>query len=254
MKIGVIGGGVVGQATANAFLEYVDDVYVHDIMPERSTHTLSDVAKCDVIFLCLPTPDVCGHLCTSSIMKALVQLKGSTKQIVLRSTVPIGTTRDFAQRFNVPNLIHSPEFLTARCANRSAQMPTRTVIGSMRNHGAYEQLLEKRYPHVPIQVVSPETSEAIKLATNAFFAVKIAFFNEVNHLCKSWGIEYDEFIHVMLMDPRISPSHTRVPGPDGRVGFGGACLPKDLKQFCIEQSTQSLSAPVSHAAKAYIRT
>lgn len=247
MKVGIVGGGVVGRATARAFLEHVDEVRVWDVVPER--RTVNSLGEClhlaDLVFVCLPTPGgKDGRLDTSAVTRFFNQAAGQgygDRNYVLKSTVPIGTTRSLLGR-ELPNIVHSPEFLTARCADVDAQIPSRLVVGvpvyvTNPCSAALEGLYEQRFPGVQVHVMSSDESEAVKLITNGFFAVKVAFWNEVNQTCAARGLDWDRVLAGVLADGRIAHSHTRVPGPDGKYGFGGTCLPKDLAQLWSELDT-----------------
>lgn len=251
--IGVIGNGVVGAATARAFLEHAKEVRVYDRIKERSPCDLLSTLESDIIFLCLPTPPFHdmkdGRSFPPEGVKSLHTLdilaidgffthtlpeRFRMANFVLKSTVPIGTTEYLTRFHKLPNLVHSPEFLTARCATMDAQLPTRNIIGipvrgSFPNCAALlTQIYGERFPGVPIIQVASKVSEAVKIVQNSFAAVKVAFWNEANELCNALEIDYDSLLRLILLDGRIHPSHTKVPGPDGQYGFGGNCLPKDL--------------------------
>ena len=261
MRIGVIGGGVVGHATARCYLEHVDEIRVYDILKERRTHHLDYVLACDLIFVCLPTPQKKNSLeCDTSSVEGFFReyaVGNPAANYVLRSTVPIGTTRRLSERYNLPNLVHSPEFLTARCAVVDAQIPARNIIGIpgfdvLARHPYPGETLcslyERRFPGVPTYFLSSDESEAVKLFQNSFFAVKVAYWNEVRCLADKLGLDWERIMGAILADGRIAPSHTNVPGPDGKRGFSGSCLPKDLANL-IECMWQSEVEPyVTHAA------
>lgn len=252
MRLGVIGGGVVGRATARAFLEHVEEVRVHDTLPERSTHSLTDVLGCDLVFVCLPTPQQADSLsCDLTAVEHFFRSQHSSRvSFVLRSTVPIGTTARLAREYDLPNLVHSPEFLTARCAVSDAQLPARNVLGVTPGSDAVRlaRLYTERYPGVPLHIMTSNESEAVKLFQNSFFAVKVSFWNECRQFADRLGLSWDVVLEAILADGRISFSHTRIPGPDGRFGFGGSCLPKDLANLITCMAEAGLTAPVSHAA------
>jgi len=249
MRIGVIGGGTVGWATARAFIEHVDEVRVWDSLVERRTSQwLGPVLACDLVFICLPEQKVEGWF-------AEIGTGNPKANYVLRSTVPVGTTRGLRENYGLANLVHSPEFLTARCSITDAHLPARNIIGlplathrptdgELCPHGEYRcfmllrDLYRKRFPGVPIHELSSDESEAVKLIQNSFFAVKVAFFNEARAFCDRVGLYWDRVLEAVLADGRIAHAHTKVPGPDGLRGFGGACLPKDLAQWinCLQDA------------------
>lgn len=244
-RVGIVGGGVVGQATAKSFFEHVKEVQVYDVSPVRRTHnSLLHVLESDLVFICLPSPqkeDDLG-LDVTIIYDFFAELavkyphRLSQFHFVLKSTVPIGTTLHLARTYGM-DIVHSPEFLTARCAVLDAQIPNRNIIGSndrlSDTTGRLYKLYTQRFPHVPIVHCTSSESEAVKLFTNAFFATKVAFWNEMSLIAKRLKLDWTTLIDTILLDGRIHPSHTTVPGPDGQFGFGGTCLPKDLSEVAV---------------------
>lgn len=269
MKLGVIGGGVVGQATARTYLEHVEEVQVYDVVKERSTvgDNLARVMELsDIIFLCLPEAAI-NPFFQSLPPGAMEDVRG--KNLVLKSTVPIGTTRRLHREYGLDNLVHSPEFLTTRCAFTDAQVPSRNIIGypGWNFKGGcepkdyleefkqpYEQglvslttLYMQRWPHVPIHFLKSDESEAAKLILNGYFAVKVSYFNEVNLMCRKMDLDWNRVLQGVITDGRVGGSHTKVPGPDGNYGFGGTCLPKDLLQLIHNIEESGAAAPVCRA-------
>lgn len=229
MRIGIVGNGVVGNATAQVYKPF-HEVCVYDSVPTKMTHDLGYVLHSGIVFVCLPETELESFFCGVGYTDT------NGKNFVIRSTCPIGTTRRIRERYGVPNVVHSPEFLTARTAVIDALTPLQLIIGwptkRMWGEGTAVQQLERlyksRFPSVPIRYMTSDESEATKLFLNGFFSVKVAFFNEVNLLCERLGLDWNTVLNGMLGDGRIAHSHTQVPGPDGKYGFGGACLPKDL--------------------------
>lgn len=236
VKLGVIGGGFVGNATARVFMEHCEGgAKVYDIDSRKASHSLDEVLACDFVFVCLPTPEGEDGKCNTSIVEEFVASLAGKQHgaIVLRSTLPIGFTLDLSRQSGVP-LIHSPEFLTARCAVTDAHTPARMIVGRTDaeiDASKLAELYRQRFPGVPVIECTSTESEAIKLIQNAFFAVKVWFFNEARLTCSGMGANWEAVRQGLLSDGRIAHAHTQVPGPDGRWGFGGACLPKDLANF-----------------------
>jgi len=240
--IGIIGGGFVGSAMARMCMEHAE-VRIFDVMPERKTHPIIEVVQSDLVFLCLPTPMTepkqYRYDCDLSILKSGLNdvfqyyVKGTT--VVIKSTVPVGTTALLAKEYDLP-LVHSPEFLTARCALVDAQTPARNITGYVEGNPnsidaavLLRRWYQERFPGVPSFLASSNNSEAAKLACNTFFAVKVAFFNEFRQFAEAAGCDWEDVREMMLADGRIAHAHTTAPGPDGMWGFGGTCLPKDLQ-------------------------
>ncbi len=94
------------------------------------------------------------------------------------------------------------------------------------------------WPEVPLRLMSSDESEALKLVQNAHSAVEVAFWNEAFSYCLLAGLNYDTILSALLTQGWVLPTHSQVPGPDGRRGFGGSCLPKDLCNLmvCIEKA------------------
>lgn len=263
MKIGIVGGGVVGRATARAFIEHAEEVRVYDVVKERRTHPFFRVIECDLIFVCLPTPsDETGSLNTSAVEKFFQQrhteakynVRERTANFVLRSTVPIGTTRMLVEKYGLPNLVHSPEFLTARCSIVDAQLPARNIVGQ--SYGStptqcghlLTSVYKQRFPGVPCYYMTSDESEAVKLFQNSFFAVKVAFWNEMWTVANKLGLDWDRVMEAILADGRVDPSHTKVPGPDGKFGYGGACLTKDISGLISQMEDWNLTKSVCDSA------
>lgn len=246
ITIGIVGGGVVGSAIGRAFIEHVGGVWIYDIDPLKRNSNLVKVLTCDFTFVCLPTPQKEKEfgLDTSYLddffCSIVVQSNKSQTKFILKSTVPIGYTRQSQVKYALPYIVHSPEFLTARCASHDAQNPSRNIIGHVKStdisyYNLVYQLYRSRFPHCLTLKTTSDESEAIKIFQNSFFATKITFFNECYLIAKKLGLDWEDILIGMLSDGRINPSHTQVPGPDGKLGFGGECLPKDLAQM-IEHS------------------
>lgn len=252
MRIGVVGNGVVGSATGRSFVEHAEVRY-WDKVKEKSTHTLEDVLACDLVFVCLPTPqkNVSGE-CDTSIVENFFRIVPEREtKFVLRSTVPVGFTRATADKYRL-NIVHSPEFLTARCSFTDAQTPARNIVGfpfSEISALSLVDLYERRFQGVPVHVMTSDESEAVKLLLNSFFAVKVAYWNEAHEFAKKKGLNWSRVMDGVLSDGRVSHAHTRVPGPDGQFGFGGTCLPKDIASLAYQISEAGLLNAVTHAAR-----
>ena len=255
LSIGIVGGGTVGRATARCYLEYVKSVKVWDSLAERrTTHNILDMLDSDLIFVCLPEMVVDSFF-------AMLYGPNKSRNYVIKSTVPIGTTRRLSTLYSLPNLVHSPEFLTERCAMTDVQMPAVNIVGRVQRGEKWversqcsvrlSELYLKRFPGIDCLDVTSDESEAIKLFLNGFFAVKVAYFNEIHSLASTLGLDWELVRMGMLADGRVGHPHTQVPGPDGGKGFGGKCLPKDLKTL-VEQLIQTFGhesyAAVTRAA------
>lgn len=269
LVIGIVGAGVVGTATAKSLVKHVKEVRVYDKLVNKSTHSFPKTLESDLVFVCLPTPQAERGLgldvhAIDEFFGTVAEAKFTAANIVLKSTVPIGTTKRLVQQYGIPNICHSPEFLTARTATEDAKNPRLVVIGSPYGRGKYTtdktgvvvhpscDLLAELYNHVHPTVtkcyLTSDESEALKLGMNSFFAVKVAFWNEFKTLTDKLGLDYHEILEGILAEGRVEPLHTQVPGPDGKYGFGGTCLPKDLSELINTMNTHMLDSNVTHGA------
>ena len=250
--IGIIGNGFVGGAVAYGFRDQKPLIY--DINPEVSTHSFEEVANCKYVFICLPTPMVCetgGEANTDIVEDCLEKLQYSREQVImLKSTVPVGTTKKLAKKYCLRNLLHCPEFLTAANAKYDFVNADRTVIGSpYLREGIEEKYLEmarelflKVFPNIPVYTMTSCESEMVKYTANCFLATKVGFFNMIFALGNKLGLDYNRVLEGVLSDPRIGKSHTAVPGPDGDYGFGGTCFPKDVNAMITTLQNNHISS------------
>lgn len=235
MKISVIGNGFVGGAVANGFKHREPMIY--DVDPTRSNCSLNEALKSDYIFVCLPTPmtHVEGGRANLSILYSFFEsikelpLKGI---FIIKSTVPVGTTKALSEKYSQFRFVHNPEFLTAANANNDFINADRTVLGGSEddvNHVAI--LYQTDFENIPVFRMKSDESELVKYTANCFLSLKVMFFNEIKLLTEDINADYSKVIDGVSSDLRIGRSHTRVPGPDGDYGFGGTCFPKDINAF-----------------------
>lgn len=231
--VGIVGNGYVGHAVHVGLADMID-VKVWDIDPDKSPDSLSEVAHQEVIFICVPTPtDIDGvhklYYVNSAFSQVLRTRKGDPPIFVIKSTVLPGTCDLLSQTYDVP-VVSNPEFLSAKTAVRDFSQPASIVLGSKNADAlrAIHALYESCFPNVPILAFpDAKTAELIKYARNCFYAVKLAYLNEIAALCRELGLKYDEVKEGLVASGWVNPMHCDVPGPDGKLGFGGACLPKD---------------------------
>ena len=236
--VGIIGRGFVGDAIMQGFKTW-NEVKAYDIDPSRSTHSFDEVIRCNFVHICVPTPmeTVEGGKGDLSYVDAVLQKIVDTpgwrsfdSTYVLKSTVPIGSTDRCIKKYDMKNLVHSPEFLTERNALTDFITPSRHIIGGQNHFAmlALKRLYEYRFKGVPVHCMSACAAEQVKYMANCFFAVKIMFFNEMRMLSDEIGNDWDDIMAGVLSDGRIGISHCVVPGHDGDSGFGGKCFPKDI--------------------------
>ena len=238
MRIGVIGQGYVGTAIKVGFEPYytVETYDKYDGM--KSTVQLTDMVEtCKVIFVCVPTPMNTDGTCHTDIVESVVKeiddrvdLANIPKPtVVIKSTVPPGTTDRLHRKYKGVDVIFNPEFLTEMNFIEDFKNQSRIILGGVRRGTSLlRQVYSKVFPHATIVKTNAKYAETVKYFINCFLGTKVSFANEMKILCDEIDIDYDKVVEYATYDERLGKSHWAVPGPDGELGFGGHCLPKDI--------------------------
>lgn len=243
-KVGIIGVGFVGRAVANGFAATAD-VLCWDEKPVRCTAPFNDVLAADCIFVCVPTPrDVVDGSCDTSIVEGVIEqiaVEGNREaNVAIKSTVPPGTTEALARRLDMRGLVHCPEFLSARSAIADFLTQTQVFIGApsvVNVDRVWAHVFKERFPGIPVIVRQARETELLKYMCNCYGATAVSFFNEMYAIAAALGVDYGIVVNDAMRLGRMPRDYFRVPGPDGKFGFGGACFPKDLDaaiQFAIK--------------------
>ena len=270
MKIGVIGMGYVGIATATVLADQgynvigVDierhkiDLLSRGILPIyepgleeilgrtlnrtlRFTISYEELRDCDVVFIAVSTPSKpSGEIDLSSVFNAVERLMGVGYKgiIVIKSTVIPGTAKRVEKMTSSP-VVSNPEFLREGSAIYDTLHPDRVVIGSRDKHAG--DVVEEiwKFTRAPVIRTTPENAELIKYAANAFLAVKLSFINEIANLCeKIDGCDVEVIARGIGLDKRIAPYYLKA-----GIGYGGSCLPKDTK--AITYFARQLGEPLT---------
>jgi len=247
MKLGIIGNGFVGNAIAHAFIP-VAEVKIHDKDTNKSLNTLDEVVNdSDVVFISVPTPmrndGVIDLSIVESVFEAIELCKAADNEavFVLKSTVVPGTTRKLRQKHPDLQIVFNPEFLTERHSRFDFLNQSRIILGfesdpdqDQANVSAdkIKELYNLRFSGNNFITTNYETAEMIKYFNNLFFAVKVSFMNEMKMTAEKIGtIDWAKALRGFISDGRVADSHLQVPGPDGKLGFGGSCFPKDINAF-----------------------
>tara|TARA_R100000458_G_C8253843_1_gene230268 strand:+ start:141 stop:980 length:840 start_codon:yes stop_codon:yes gene_type:complete len=239
MKIGIVGQGYVGTAIKVGFESYYDLETYDKYSEEKSTMQLADlVESCEVIFVCVPTPMNKDGSCNIDVVegvikqinKVLTDWKSDKRPIVvIKSTVPPGTTEKLHKKFKNVNVIFNPEFLTEANFIEDFKNQTRIILGGTRKGtNKLRQVYSKVFPTAHIIKTHSTIAELVKYMTNSYLATKVSFANEMYQICEKFDMDYDKVVEYATLDERLGVTHWSVPGPDGDFGFGGHCLPKDL--------------------------
>lgn len=242
MKISIIGLGFVGNAMYESFSNKTNElkldytIYGYDKYKNNGIGNLLDCLNSDIIFTALPTlydEMTCGYdnSPTHEIINQLLEL-GYDKTIVIKSTVEPLFTETLSNSIKSINFIHNPEFLTARTAYNDFHNQKHIVLGLSTNcsdesFNIVKQFYSSLYPDASLSICTSTESECMKIFCNSFYAVKVQYFNELYDLSSKLGANYDTIVELMIKNGWINPMHTKVPGPDGKLSFGGLCLTKD---------------------------
>jgi len=250
-KVGIIGLGFVGTAVETG-LQSVAEIKIYD--KYKPSDSLEDVVdSSDILFICLPTPmDPDTGECKTSIIESeidnIVQIAEKRKTIVIKSTVPPGTTSRLNLKYDYKHFfVFNPEFLREKTFIEDFLNQDRIILGfeHRRNYDTklenlYEAFIKTQKNPAKIIVCTSTTAEMAKYIGNCFLATKVMFFNEIHEICKAAGIDYEAVSALSTMDPRIGSSHIKVPGDKGLYGFGGSCFPKDMNALIFSAKQYDL--------------
>ena len=252
MLLGIIGNGFVGQATNQLKCNDLD-IMAYDCSPalcDPKGTQLIDMLKCDIIFISVPTPMKKNGECHLGIIESVMDDLKKIKYegiVVLRSTVPPGTSKRLNCCF-MPEFLTEKNYITDFINNKkwifgidetdTKSENIKNILSSVINC-AYKN---DRIKYNNVVFMKSDEAEMVKMFRNVFLSTKISVCNEFAEYCDIKGIDYETVRKIATEDERIMPSHTRVPGPDGRKGFGGTCFPKDTSSLLYDMTQNNMNS------------
>lgn len=226
-SVGIIGYGSVGRATELLFKKAV----IFD--PPKGYDDPTQLQKCPVSFVCVPTPTGrdgrCDLRLVHDAVKSVAPLLSDSQVLAIRSTVPPGTARQLQEEYSNTHIASNPEFLRSHRLKEDALRPFRVVIGGDSVYArqlllrTYHSRLTRRVPYI---VTDSITAELIKYIANSFLSVKISYAHQIRRAAARLGADYDEVVRAVGLDPRIGS------GDEWFLDrLDDECLPKDLRAF-----------------------
>lgn len=250
-NIAIIGTGMVGGALDRYFQTQNVKAGLYD--PPKGLNDLSVLASADVIFVAVPTPYYLdGSGFDDSFLRSAVEsIPVPGKTVVLKSTILPGTTEKFQKAYPLHRFLFNPEFLTETTADRDMQHPNRQLVGYLPESRVDAELIMGLLPRAAFEKVLPATeAEFVKYFGNAFYALKVAYANQMYDLANTLGLDYELIKDCAKAEPWMGSHHWEILHK-GYRGYGGKCLPKDTRAIVQLALRSGIDLSLLKQAEAY---
>lgn len=241
--VGIIGGGVVGQAVKSFFPHArIYDKFV-------TFDSWDDVIAQDYIFICVPTPYNHGFD-GSNVYEAVEKISFVPgKVVIIKSTVIPGTTENLQKKFPNIKILFNPEFLDNATAKEDFLYPDKQCVGyTIQSKDVVDEVMNILPQAKYSKVVEATAAEMVKYMVNSYYATKVIFANQIYDICEALKIDYNSVREAFEHDRRVAPGNFDV-WHGGYRGFGGKCLSKDLASFVDLAKELGVSVPLLEEVK-----
>jgi UDPglucose 6-dehydrogenase len=248
-NIAIAGLGMVGGALLRYFEKKQNyKLFLYD--KGKNIGSIEELNKADYIFICVPT-DFKDDKCDTSIVESVIGKINGNKIIIIKSTVIPGTTKKIQEKYPQHKILFNPEFLTELTCDQDMSYPDRQILGYTDNSFNVAEDVMLMLPLAPYEKIMPCTeAEFVKYFGNCWFALKVTFVNQMYQLIKEVGANYEVVAEGSAADKRIGRTHLKTPHK-GYFGFGGLCLPKDLKALLSFSKEIGVDMPTLQSANDY---
>ncbi len=259
--VGIIGVGMVGRELGRYFREILGyergrDIFLYDIDPKKSY--ADNVSRAEVIFISVPTPRAHDGSCNISAVESAIASIEGPHVVVIKSTVPPGTTKRLQKKHPEHKMLFNPEFLTESQAWYDMIRPDRQIVGFTERSIDAAHVVLSLLPKAPFMspggsgykrhALTATEAELAKIFGNAFFSLKVTFANLMADAAMALGANYENARSALAADYRIGASHLDVLH-GGYRGFGGYCLPKDIDALIASCKEAGVDPALLEAAR-----